>query len=192
MDTIRATRSDLVNALKAATLSAANKSRTLSAQGENPDTAPQDYPQRGEPCPNGRAWCDLVLEVAVDNCNDQCVLKDEVKSRLTTNPGANKVSLVSQTSLYSPDNGDIAGYHFQWWTLLWASYKQCGFGNTNSTNVSSSYQFNPTCSGTSYDSRLTHAFTLWAEVIPTGGWVDDSARTGTALCAEAPDAYCDY
>lgn len=183
----RASRSTLEGALAEAASDRARVSPSVS-----PAANPSGFPVRGEACNNNRAWCNLVLEVAGEYCGSEgCTQTDLIKARLTTNPGATG-SMVSWTSIYSPNGGNFTGVHFEWFTLTWESERQCGSGNTNSGTGNGSGKFYPTCSGTLYHSRITHGFTLWADFLPSAQYIGDSAKTGTAYCASAPDTYCTY
>jgi hypothetical protein len=70
------------------------------------------FPERGSACGSNRAWCELTLAIAADYCNPDCVVNDRITARLTVNPGANKVSKVSWTSVYSPNSHDFTYVHF--------------------------------------------------------------------------------
>jgi hypothetical protein len=64
--------------------------------------------------------------------------------------------------------------------------------NTPSFAGNSSGPFFPTSSVYLYGDRLAHAFELWAFFEPTGKWVGNPGRTGTATCADKPEPACVY
>lgn len=189
---VPASRSNLATALA----TAAQDGTTTQHHGMYgiilPAATPSSFPVRGDACHSNRAWCDLVLEVAGEYCDPEgCTQTDRITARLTTNPGATG-SMVSWTSIYSPNGGNFTGVHFEWWTMAWASEHVCGTDNTDSGTGNGSDEFFPTCDGPLYHSRITHGFTLWADFLPTAQYIGDSAKTGTAFCASAPDTYCIY
>lgn len=187
---VSASRSGLAAAL--ATTEHKRPAAKYSAHDRSPAVSPSAFPVRGAACGNNRAWCNLTLEVAGAFCGPSgCTQTDKITARLTNNPGATG-SMTSWTSIYSPYDGNFTGVHFEWFTMMWESQTLCESGNTTSGTGNGSGKFFPACSGTLYHSRITHGFTLWADFLPTAQEFGDSAKTGTAYCASAPDTYCTY
>lgn len=184
----RASQAELMQAL-AATMSRAGgvaaPPATPGVSAGLSESVAAGFPERGEACGSNRAWCQLKLAIAADYCNPDCELEDEITARLTVNPGANEVSKVSWTSIYSPNSGDFQNVHFEWYTMVYSWLDQCGTANTPDINANGSGLFYPTCSQTTYGYLLTHGFRLWGYLIPSGEWIDDQARTGSARCAGA-------
>jgi hypothetical protein len=178
---IKASRAELAEALAAAQDTAAVTAIPRTAV--SPDTAPNDFPVRGNACGDNRAWCNLVLQIAADYCNgDTCTLEDELTARLTVNPSVSGTNRVNWNVLYSPDHGDFSGYHYEWYLLKFASETECGTGNTNSYSTSTSSYFDTNCNTMLYDSRNTTAVTYWAYLAPAAQYQSDEAKDGTAVC----------
>lgn len=186
---IRASAADLAQAQAAVAQVRTNGEYGSSA---SPALTPEEYPVRGAACDNNYAWCNLVLQVAADYCEETCTLEDEITARLKVNPGANEVSTVSFTSIYSPNNGDFEDIHFDWYTMVFAGQGVCGSDSTETYSPNGSAEFFALCNTQSYNSRLSHAFTLWAYLIPTASYVPDHAKTGICIGRAAPDANCVY
>lgn len=183
--TVRASRSDLTGAL-----AAAKKTGTVDAE---PASAPQAaWPVRGGACYADHSWCDLVEALAGGTCSSSCIVTDEVNANLTIDPSVYGKNRVTWTALYSPDSGNFAGYHFQWFVLKFAAENQCGTGNSSSYNYSFSDVFITKCDINLYDSRNTTAIGLWAYFTPYGAYIGpDGAKDGTALCPTESKAATD-
>jgi hypothetical protein len=177
-----ASRADLAGALAA-------------AEGASPESTPSGWPVRGNACGDNRAWCNLVLQIAADECDgNTCTLEDELTARLTVNPSVSGANRVNWNVLYSPDHGDFAGYHFEWYVLEFASETQCGTGNTDSYSTSTSGNFTTNCNTMLYDSRNTTAVQYWAYLSPAAQYQSDQAKDGTAICQteSSGNNYCLY
>jgi hypothetical protein len=127
------------------------------------------------------------------NCvnDDGCTIKDQITTRITVDPGVQR-SRVFDQSIYSPNNFDFTQIHFEWWALCHQSAEVCGTDNAPSFPGTSHGTFLAISSVFLYGDRLAHAFELWGFFEPTGKWVGNPGRTGTATCAEKPDRTCVY
>jgi hypothetical protein len=198
---VKASRADLTGALAAikktaaTTAAVAGTAQTaVPAAGPAVSGAPSTWPVRGEACGSNRAWCDLVYVLDLDECDPSCTLEDQLTARLTVNPSASGTNRVNWNVLYSPDNGDFDGYHFEWYFLKYAAETECGTGNTGSWSTSNSGYFDTTCNVVLWDSRNTTAVVFWGHIAASDGWVNDWAKDGTALCQpeSSGNTYCVY
>jgi hypothetical protein len=160
-----------------------------------PAVEPKDFPPNGFGCNMASdyyaSWCGKYI-VRGEYCDPEgCTIKDQITTKITVDPGVETSRVVYQ-SLYSPDNFDFTQIHFEWWTLCHNSAEVCGTANAPSFTGNASGKFSPTSSVSLYGDRLAHAFELWAFFEPTGQWVGNPGRTGTAACAEEPDRACVY
>jgi hypothetical protein len=160
-----------------------------------PAAEPKDFPPNGFGCNMASdyyaSWCGKYV-VRGEYCDPEgCTINDQITTKITVDPGV-ELSRVVYQSLYSPDNLDFTQIHFEWWTLCHNSAEICGTANTRSFPGNASGKFSPTSSVSLYGDRLAHAFELWAFFEPTGQWVGNPGRTGTAACAEEPDRACVY
>jgi hypothetical protein len=160
-----------------------------------PGTEPKDFLPNGFGCnmaaDHYASWCGKYIVRGVYCDADGCTIEDQVTVKITVTPGV-KTSRVSYQSLYSPNHFNFIKIHFEWWTLCYHSAEVCGTGNTPSFPGISHGPFFPSSRVELYGDRLAHAFELWAFFEPTGKWVGNPGRTGTATCAEAPDRACVY
>jgi hypothetical protein len=184
---VRASSAEIKQALAAAGASEGHDSESPSIP------PPNEYPVRGEVCPkNDRAWCSLLLEFAVSYCDeDGCKLTDRMTVRITVDPGP-KTSRASFNAIYSPDDHNYAGFHFQWWVLCFAAQRTCGSEDTDSFDRSEHGTFTMTSTTDLYDSKIAHAITLWGFFVRNGNYYNDDAKTGTATCESKPKNYCVY
>ena len=72
--------------------------------------------------------------------------------------------------------------HFEWWTFCFNSEQICGTDNTDNFFGNSSGLFHPTSSRDLHNSRIRHAFTLWAYFVPNNKWQPDDAKTWKGIC----------
>ena len=94
------------------------------------------------------------------------------------------VSRVSRTGRYTYQSGDpnFTMIHFEWWTFCFNSEQICGTDNTDNFFGNSSGLFHPTSSRDLHNSRIRHAFTLWAYFVPNNKWQPDDAKTWKGIC----------
>ena len=156
---------------------------------------PNDYPIRGKGCNPvtwnrqrwWASWCQMPFQIDGEFCDPEgCTVTDVLKTRLLVDPGA-KVSRVSRTSTYSYQAGQrhFTNIHIEWWTLCFKNGVECGTANTTDFDGNSSGTFNPTSSRTLRNSRIRHAFTLWAFFVPDSMWQPDNAKTWLGYCKPA-------
>jgi hypothetical protein len=160
-----------------------------------PATEPKDFPPNGFGCnmaaEHYASWCGKYI-LRGEYCDaDGCTIKDEITTRITVDPGVQRTRVFYQ-SIYSPNNLDFTQIHFEWWALCYHSAEVCGTDNAPSFPGNSHGTFLAITSVSLYGDRLAHAFELWAFFEPTGKWVGNPGRTGTATCAEKPDRTCVY
>lgn len=196
---VQASSSDLSTALaatgKAVAASSTHPATAAAALAVTPDSAPQaSWAVRGEACNDDRSWCELNYVIEGYYCDETCTLKDKITASATVDPSTSGQNRVSWNTLYSPDNGDFSGYHFEWYVLKFASLTECGTGNSDSHSTSTSGAFTASCNQTLYSSRNTTAVEFWGYFTPNDGWINDEARDGTAVCqSESSDNnYCLY
>jgi hypothetical protein len=160
-----------------------------------PSTEPKDFLPNGFGCnmtsKHYASWCGKYI-LRGEYCDpDGCTIEDQITTKITVDPGV-QISRVVYKSLYSPNHHHFIQIHFEWWTLCYHSAEICGTANTPSFAGTSHGRFLTTSSVDLYGDRLAHAFELWAFFEPTGKWVGNPGRTGTATCAEKPDRACVY
>jgi hypothetical protein len=160
-----------------------------------PAVEPKDFPPNGFGCNMASdyyaSWCGKYILRGVYCDAEGCTTEDEITVKITVDPGV-KTSRVVYKSLYSPDHNHFTQIHFEWWTLCHHSAEVCGTASTPSFAGNSHGPFFPTSNVDLYRDRLAHAFELWAFFGPTGKWIGNPGRTGTATCAEKPDRACVY
>jgi hypothetical protein len=129
------------------------------------------------------SWCKIDFEIDGGLCDPTCHNTDVLKTRLLVDPGTN-TSRVSRTSTYSYQAGDpnFSMIHIEWWTLCFSSEQICGNANTPSFFGNSNDTFSVTSSRDLHNSRIRHAFTLWAFFVPTNQWQADDAKTWKGIC----------
>jgi len=153
---------------------------------------PHDYPIRGQGCHpvtwRGQrfwaSWCKMPFALNGEFCDPNgCTITDKLRTRLLVDPGT-KTSRVSRTSTYTYQAGHprFTNIHIEWWTLCFKSEQECGTGNTKAFFGNSSGTFNVTSSRDLHNSRIRHAFTLWAFFTPNGMWANDNAKTWKGIC----------
>jgi hypothetical protein len=140
---------------------------------------PNSFSVRGEAGSGNLYWVDLQVAYEADYCTDTCVDMDKLVSKVTINPGAT-VTLVSMSTIYSPDHGDFANKHLEGWAINRGSL----VGQANSDDIPEDTSFlvgnNRALNGT----VLTTAITLW--VYFQGEYVaGDGAKTHDATCEAA-------
>ena len=156
---------------------------------------PVSFPVRGDGCnPIIRnhitfdaSWCDELYEIDAGFCGTEgCELTDHLTTRLTTNPGTS-TSLVSWTSKYVYNTGaPLLNYiHIEWWVLCYSDQLQCGSDNTPDFYGNSTGKFYPKSDVDLYGDKVTHAFALWAHLIPNNTAYYSAGKTKTATCDPA-------
>jgi hypothetical protein len=190
-----ASRSDLTAALAAAERTAIKTAAV--ARNAQPLTAPQaGWPIIGEACNDDHSWCDISYELVGEACQPSCQITDVLAGNLTVDPSATGKNRVTWTVLYSPNGGNFAGYHWQWFVLKFQAQNQCGTGNSSSYSYSFSNTFTTNCDTELWSSRNTTAVAFWAFFTPYGAYLDppQKGRDGEAVCMaqSTEDPVCLY
>lgn len=156
---------------------------------------PHDFKIRGKGCHPitwnrsrwWASWCQMPFQINGEFCDLQgCTITDVLKTRLLVNPGA-KISLVSRTSTYTYQSRQrhFTHIHIDWFTLCFRTENECGMASTTEFEGNSNGTFKPASSRTLRNSRIRHAFTLWAFFVPEGMWQPDNAKTWLGYCKPA-------
>jgi hypothetical protein len=156
---------------------------------------PVSFPVRGSGCNTivrggttyYASWCDELFSIDAGFCGQQgCEITDRINARVTTNPGTSS-TLTSYTSIYTYNAGDpLLNYiHFQWWVLCFRSQQQCGSNNTPDFYGNSSGKFYPNADIDPHGDHITHAYALWAHLIPNNTAYYSAGKTAAALCDPA-------
>ena len=199
---VPATVAKLQAALAAAGATTAQPGAEVAGRLSAPGPDPHEFPIRGQGCHQvtwrkeryWAAWCKMPFEIVGEYCDiDGCKKTDTLKTRLKVNPGA-KESRVSWSSTYTyqAHHRNFKHIHIEWWVLCFKDEKECGTGNTKELYGNSSGTFTPTSNRLLRNSRIRHAFILWAYFQPDGHWHSDEAKTWKGICKPKPSRQCLY
>lgn len=206
---VPATAAVLKAALQAEQAVAGSRSLSQRELPVSPSADPGSWPIFGYGCNPGThgyfSWCiDKInrrFEIVAEKCNPDCEVKDRIDiTSFTVDPTSTGTTRVRYQALYSPDNGDFIDVHFEWWTLCYRSFTECGHKNTPNFNPNGPGSFNPSPipNRDLHGDYVTFAAILWGYLTKTGQWVGwpassdggKPARTAKAECADRPDDNC--
>jgi hypothetical protein len=125
----------------------------------------------------------MPFELVGGVCDPNCHNTDFLRQQLLVDPGTSK-SRVQRKGSYTYQPGDplFSDIHFEWWTFCYNNEEVCGHDNTPNFFGNSSKAYTVTSSKDLHNSRIRHAFVLWAFLDPAAQWYADYAKTWKGIC----------
>jgi hypothetical protein len=125
----------------------------------------------------------MPFELVGGVCNPGCHNTDILTQQLLVDPGTSR-SRVQRKGSYTYTTGEplFSEIHFEWWTFCFNNEEVCGHGNTPAFFGNSSKAYTVTSSKDLNNSRIRHAFVLWALFFPTQQWEPDPAKSWKGIC----------